>query len=92
MISMAIRAGAKAGLPVSVCGELAGDPAMTRLLLGMGLREFSMHSTQMLTIKQEILNANVKQLVPKVKRLLGLYEQEAITRAVEKIRKLPPVG
>ncbi|MDL2283635.1 phosphoenolpyruvate--protein phosphotransferase [Oxalobacter sp. OttesenSCG-928-P03] len=89
MLSMVIRAGAKSGLPVSICGELAGDPAMTRLLLGMGLREFSMHSTQLLTVKQEILHADLKQLAPKVKRILSLGEPDAIERAVEKIRQLP---
>lgn len=89
MLSMAIRAGSKAGLPVSICGELAGDPAMTRLLLGMGLREFSMHSTQLLTVKQEILSSNLKQLAPRVKRVLSLSEPLAIERAVEKIRQLP---
>ncbi|NLC24223.1 MAG: phosphoenolpyruvate--protein phosphotransferase, partial [Oxalobacter sp.] len=89
MLSTVIRAGAKAGLPVSICGELAGDPAMTRLLLGMGLREFSMHSTQLLTVKQEILNASLKELAPRVKRILSLGEPDAIERAVEKVRQLP---
>lgn len=88
MISMAIRAGKKAGVPVSICGELAGEPAMTRLLLGMGLQEFSMHSTQILTVKQEILNANLKQLKPRVRRILSLQEPAAIESAVERIRKL----
>lgn len=89
LLSLAIRTAAKAGKPVSVCGELAGDPAMTRLLLGMGLREFSMHSTQLLTVKQEILNASLTQLEPRVKRLLKLVEPDAIERAVERIRQLP---
>ncbi len=89
MLSMVIKAGAKAGLSVSVCGELAGDPEMTRLLLGMGLREFSMHSTQLLTVKQEVLGASLTQLAPRVKRVLSLVEPDAILRAVEKIRQLP---
>ncbi|MCM1511749.1 MAG: phosphoenolpyruvate--protein phosphotransferase [Oxalobacter formigenes] len=90
LLSLAIRTGARAGIPVSLCGELAGDPAMTRLLLGMGLREFSMHSTQLLTVKQEILNASLPQLESRVKRILKLVEPDAIERAVEKIRQLPP--
>ncbi|MCL1886540.1 MAG: phosphoenolpyruvate--protein phosphotransferase [Betaproteobacteria bacterium] len=89
MLSMAIRTGEKAGLPVSICGELAGDPSMTRLLLGMGLREFSMHSTQLLAVKQEILQADLKQLTPKVKRVLNLDEPDAIEHEVQKIRELP---
>ncbi|WP_342619596.1 phosphoenolpyruvate--protein phosphotransferase [Rhodoferax sp. GW822-FHT02A01] len=51
------------GKEVSVCGEMAGDTAMTRLLLGMGLRSFSMHPAQILAVKQEILRADASKLV-----------------------------
>ncbi len=51
-----------AGKSVSVCGEMAGDVQMTRLLLGMGLRSFSMHPSQMLAVKQEILRTDVSEL------------------------------
>lgn len=50
------------GKPVSVCGEMAGDVSMTRLLLGMGLRSFSMHPAQILAVKQEILRADAGKL------------------------------
>lgn len=50
------------GKHVSVCGEMAGDPAVTRLLLGLGLRSFSMHPTQILAVKQEILRADTARL------------------------------
>jgi len=50
------------GKGVSVCGEMAGDPAMTRLLLGLGLRSFSMHPTQILVVKQEVLRADTTKL------------------------------
>jgi len=50
------------GKPVSVCGEMAGDTQFTRLLLGLGLRSFSMHPAQILAVKQEILRANAGQL------------------------------
>ena len=52
------------GKPVSVCGEMAGDPAMTRLLLGLGLRSFSMHPSQILAVKQQILRADTQKLRP----------------------------
>ena len=48
LIAHTLHSGEKAGIPVSVCGELAGDPNLTRLLLGMGLRTFSMHPAQIL--------------------------------------------
>jgi phosphotransferase system enzyme I (PtsI) len=50
------------GKGVSVCGEMAGDPSLTRLLLGLGLRSFSMHPTQILAVKQEVLRADASRL------------------------------
>jgi len=50
------------GKGVSVCGEMAGDASMTRLLLGLGLRSFSMHPSQILAVKQEVLRADVSKL------------------------------
>lgn len=88
LLSLAIRQAKRAKKPLSICGELAGDPALTPLLLGMGLREFSMHSTQLLNVKQVILNTDLKQINPKVKRILQLKEQKAIEQAVEKIRQI----
>ena len=52
------------GKGVSVCGEMAGDITLTRLLLGMGLRSFSMHPAQILAVKQEVLRADTQRLVP----------------------------
>ena len=50
------------GKGISVCGEMAGDVAMTRLLLGLGLRSFSMHPSQILAVKQQILRADTGKL------------------------------
>jgi len=52
------------GKPVSVCGEMAGDVDFTRLLLGFGLRSFSMHPAQLLAVKQEVLRADTVRLAP----------------------------
>jgi phosphotransferase system enzyme I (PtsI) len=54
LIDLTIRAGENAGIPVAMCGEMAGDSRYTRLLLGMGLKEFSMHPTTLLEIKKII--------------------------------------
>jgi len=51
------------GKGVSVCGEMAGDITFTRLLLGLGLRSFSMHPSQILAVKQEVLRADTSKLV-----------------------------
>ncbi len=50
------------GKSVSVCGEMAGDTQFTRLLLGLGLRSFSMHPAQILAVKQEVLRADTARL------------------------------
>jgi phosphoenolpyruvate-protein phosphotransferase (PTS system enzyme I) len=71
LIAMTIRVARRAGRPVAVCGEMAGDPAATRLLLGMGLNQFSMHPASLLTVKQEILRADSTRLGPRVARLLA---------------------
>jgi len=52
------------GKGVSVCGEMAGDTTLTRLLLGLGLRSFSMHPAQILAVKQEVLRADTARLAP----------------------------
>jgi phosphoenolpyruvate-protein phosphotransferase (PTS system enzyme I) len=85
LIAQTIVTGAKTGVPVSVCGEMAGDARYTRLLLGMGLRSFSMHPTQILEVKQEILRADSKELTPKVMRLLRYDEADKISEAVERL-------
>ena len=64
LLADTIAQGAAAGKEVALCGEMAGDPALTRLLLGLGLRHFSMHPTQILRIKQEVLRSDTKRLAP----------------------------
>jgi len=58
------------GKGVSVCGEMAGDVHFTRLLLGLGLRSFSMHPSQILAVKQEVLRADTTKLAPWAQRVL----------------------
>ena len=58
------------GKGVSVCGEMAGDITLTRLLLGMGLRSFSMHPAQILAVKQEVLRADAARLAPWAQQVL----------------------
>jgi phosphotransferase system enzyme I (PtsI) len=70
LIQYTLRAGAKAGKPVSVCGEMAGDPLLTRLLLGLGLRTFSMQPASLLQVKQQILKSHLEALTPMAQKLL----------------------
>ncbi|NMM14816.1 MAG: phosphoenolpyruvate--protein phosphotransferase [Rhodoferax sp.] len=62
LVAGTIAEGRAQGKPVSVCGEMAGDVSLTRLLLGMGLRSFSMHPAQILAVKQEVLRADTSKL------------------------------
>jgi phosphotransferase system enzyme I (PtsI) len=86
LIGMTIAAGQKAGIDVAVCGEMAGDIKLTRLLLGMGLREFSMHPAQLLAVKQEILNADLAQIAPRMRRIMRSMEPGEIAEAVEQLQ------
>jgi phosphotransferase system enzyme I (PtsI) len=88
LIAMTIEAGRKAGIDVAVCGEMAGDIKLTRLLLGMGLREFSMHPAQLLAVKQEILSSDLALLGPRTRRILRAMEPAAIAEAVEQLQTL----
>lgn len=88
LIAMTIDAGHKAGIDVAVCGEMAGDIKLTRLLLGMGLREFSMHPAQLLAVKQEILASDLKTLTTRTRRILRTMEPSDIAEAVEQLQSL----
>lgn len=71
LVANTINAGARLGKPVAVCGEMAGDARLTRLLLGLGLTEFSMHPQQLLDVKREIRRAHSNELRVKVAAALN---------------------
>ncbi len=69
------------GKGVSVCGEMAGDVTFTRLLIGLGLRSFSMHPSQILAVKQEVLRADAAKLVPWAQSVLEADEPALLLSA-----------
>jgi len=71
LIAKVISSANAAGKGVSVCGEMAGDPDFTELLLAMGLRSFSMHHSQIPLIKQRILRADARRLATALARVLA---------------------
>jgi phosphoenolpyruvate-protein phosphotransferase (PTS system enzyme I) len=85
LIANTIAAGAKLGKAVSVCGEMAGDAQLTKLLLGMGLRQFSMHPSQILSVKQKILQSNINKITKSVNRILKI---EDIAKTELQVKKL----
>jgi len=71
LISETLRLGDKSRTPVSICGEMAGDIDLTELLLGMGLRQFSMHPSRILGVKDRVLQtsrASARRLAARVRR------------------------
>ena len=70
LVADVIAEGERQGKSVCVCGETAGDVSMTRLLLGLGLRSFSMHPAQILAVKQEVLRADTRKLAPWAQQVL----------------------
>jgi len=75
LIAHTINAAERGGKPVAVCGEMAGDSSMTRMLLGLGLKEFSMHPQQLLDVKKEIRLAHSNALRVKVASALNRAER-----------------
>ena len=82
LLSRTIASANACGRGVSVCGEMAGDPAFTELLLGMGLRSFSMHPAQIASIKQRILRADTRQLAMAVPAVLDAMDPAAAAKAM----------
>jgi phosphotransferase system enzyme I (PtsI) len=81
LVAHTIRTATRAAVPIAVCGEMAGDLQLTRLLLGLGLRNFSMHPAQLLAIKERILRTNIGELRALVQRVLRSADA-ARTRAL----------
>ncbi len=78
LVSSTIARARAAGKDVSVCGEMAGDPGFTELLLAMGLRSFSMHPAQIAAVKQRVLRADTRQWEPRLREVLDAEDPQAL--------------
>jgi phosphotransferase system enzyme I (PtsI) len=87
LIKMTIDAGKAAGIPVAMCGEMAGDQQYTRLLLGMGLREFSMHHTALAEVKSVIHSSSIEALKPLVQELLDNTRTGRIPERIDSLNQ-----
>lgn len=85
LIHMTLEAGRKLGKPVTMCGEMAGDSQYTRLLLGMGLRNFSMHPNGIADVKRIILQSEIKALTEQVNHLMQTSLHEDFHLALGKL-------
>ncbi len=87
LIKMTIDAGNKANIPVAMCGEMAGDTTYTRLLLGMGLRNFSMDAENLLEIKKIVIGSDSDRLAIQAKQVLQATSSNEVHRLVHEINQ-----
>jgi phosphotransferase system enzyme I (PtsI) len=85
LLAGVIRTAQQHEKPVAVCGEMAGDVDLTRLLLGFGLRNFSMHPAHVLSVKQRVLATSLQDTAPIVARILKTEEPEKMLALMEKL-------
>ena len=88
LIQMTIDAGKKAGIPVSMCGEMASDTSYTRLLLGMGLEYFSVQANALLEVKHIIVNSKIENLQDEVKEIMQIHDTDEIKSRVQQLVNL----
>jgi phosphotransferase system enzyme I (PtsI) len=80
LLARAIAQARAVGKPVSVCGEMAGDPAFSEVLLAMGLRSFSMHPSQIASIKEKVLQTDTQRWGAWLERVLAADDPEQACR------------
>src|SRR5210317_8490 len=85
LIKGVIDSGTKAGIEVSLCGEMAGDPRLTKLLIGLGLRNFSMHPSSLLKVKKMILESNASKLKYKANKILRSHQKLEIDNLINNL-------
>ncbi|MCW5622707.1 MAG: phosphoenolpyruvate--protein phosphotransferase [Burkholderiales bacterium] len=85
LVAHVIRSGQKAGRPVAVCGEMAGDVRLTRILLGFGLRQFSMHPAHLLSVKQQILRTDLEEVTQLANKMLKSDDPERLLALLERM-------
>lgn len=87
LIAHVLKTAQRAQVPVALCGEMAGDLALTRLLLGLGLRHYSMHSAHLLDVKQRILQSDLGRLQPLARRMLRMHDPHRLRAALDELNR-----
>ncbi|WP_127477923.1 phosphoenolpyruvate--protein phosphotransferase [Sulfurivermis fontis] len=85
LIHTTLRAGQDAGIPVTMCGEMAGDPQLTRLLLGLGLTEFSVPPPALLEVKRIITGSELEPLRRAARKILRQDDMEQSMRLLAEL-------
>ena len=85
LVAHIIKTCNKAHKPVALCGEMAGDVQLTRLLLGFGLRQLSMHPASLLEVKQQVLKSNLRDIAPLVARMLRAEDPDQLRTLLSRL-------
>ena len=85
LLAHVLKTAGKAQVPVALCGEMAGDLALTRLLLGLGLRQYSMHSAHLLDVKQRILQTSVAHVKPLALKMLRESDPDRLHMLLDRL-------
>ena len=85
LVSHIIQSANRAQVPVSICGEMAGDMQFTRLLLGFGLQQFSMYPAQLLTVKNQVLKSHLPDILPLVQKIIKTDQPEKLAALLARL-------
>ncbi len=85
LVSHIIQSANRAQVPVSICGEMAGDMQFTRLLLGFGLQQFSMYPAQLLTVKNQVLKSHLPDILPLVQKIIKTDHPEKLAALLARL-------
>ncbi|MEY3784789.1 MAG: Phosphoenolpyruvate-protein phosphotransferase [Pseudomonadota bacterium] len=87
LIALTIKSAHKYKKSIAICGEMAGEPKLTKLLIAMGVEQLSMHPSHILSVKQQVLNSSIKNMKSSVLKLLNLNEVDKIETLLKKINQ-----
>jgi phosphoenolpyruvate-protein phosphotransferase (PTS system enzyme I) len=87
LVAHVIRTANRADVPVAVCGEMAGDVRLTRVLLGFGLRQFSMHPAYLLSVKQQVLKSDLQQVMVLTQKMLKSDDPDKVEQLLNRMNR-----
>ena len=87
LVAHIIRSANRANVPVAVCGEMAGDVRLTRLLLGLGLRQFSMHPAHLLEVKQVVLKTDLQEVMVQTQKMLRSDDSDKLENLLVRMNR-----
>ena len=88
LIALTVKSAHKYKKSIAICGEMAGEPKLTKLLIGMGIEQLSMHPSHILRVKQQVLSSSIKNMRASVQKLLNLNEVDKIETLLKRINQL----